>query len=317
MAIFHSSTFGSISGKHGSAVAVTRKDGISYIRAYSKPHNPRTEKQQAHRAKFALSSKALVPFNPIFKETIGITNGISTARSYAFKNAIVGEHPNLMIDYKKIMFSFGTLEKLHGASFAQNEDIVSIKWNFNKALNCHADDKVNIIVYNKNTNQSLHIKSIAKRSDKKANVEIDESWTDNDLHIWAYMRNEDKISDSVHVDTMEDNSPYTHPSKDNNAEKTLTVTSHASAKDEHINSMSFIMILYRLLTLLFNTILKKQQELNSINRPLHTSFIDEANSDDTNTSMRPKTRVSKDRMNLFKPLWWWHHSMFSTELVRI
>ena len=90
MAKYYSSTFGKISGKHGTAVAVIRKDGSTYLRLHVPSSNPRTEKQQAHRAKFALTSKSLVPFNPIFKQTIGITNGISSARSYAFKNSIVG-----------------------------------------------------------------------------------------------------------------------------------------------------------------------------------------------------------------------------------
>ena len=126
MAKFHSSTFGAISGKHGSAVAVTRKDGISYIRMHVIPHNPRTDKQQAHRSKIGLVSRSLAPFNPIFKHTMGLTNGISIARSHAFKHAIVDEYPNFSIDYKKLMFSFGTLEKLQNATTSFNNGVVSI-----------------------------------------------------------------------------------------------------------------------------------------------------------------------------------------------
>ena len=199
MAKFYSSTFGAISGKHGSAVAVTRKDGTTYIRMYVKPSNPRTDKQQAHRAKFALSSKALVPFNPIFKDTIGIANGISTARSYAFKNAIVGEYPNLSVDYDKLMFSFGPLEKLHNASATTNNGVVTINWDFHKMYNCHANDSINLVLYNKDSNQAIHIKDVALRSEKISKIDIQDSWADSELYFWAYVTSGDKISDSVFV----------------------------------------------------------------------------------------------------------------------
>ena len=199
MAKFYSSTFGAISGKHGNAVAVTRKDGTTYIRIYTKPSNPKTDKQQAHRAKFALSSKALVPFNPIFKDTIGITNGISTARSYAFKNAIVGEYPNLSVDYEKLIFSFGPLAKLHNASATSNKGIVTINWDFQKMYNCTSDDRVSLVVFNKERNQAIHIKDVALRSEKISKIDIQDAWADSELYFWAYVTSGDKISDSVFV----------------------------------------------------------------------------------------------------------------------
>ena len=199
MAKYYSSTFGKISGKHGSAVAVTRKDGVTYLRIHVKSSNPRTEKQQAHRAKFALSSKALVPFNPIFKARIGVTNGISIARSHAFKNAIVGEYPNYSMDYEKLMFSFGSLEKLHNASVAINEGVATLNWEFEEMYNCYADDRVSIVIFNKDANQALNIDDVAMRSDKQTKIDIHESWADSDLYFWAYVMNGDKISDSVFV----------------------------------------------------------------------------------------------------------------------
>lgn len=199
MAKYYSSTFGKISGKHGTAVAVIMKDGSTYLRKYTKPSNPRTEKQQAHRAKFALSSKALVPFNPIFKETIGITNGISIARSYAFKNTIVGEYPNLYMDYEKLMFSFGPIEKLQNTSITRNERIISIQWDFKKMHNCQNSDNVNLIIFNKIENQVIHLKDVAERSEKKYNIDIHENWAYSELYVWAYVKHDDKVSDSVFI----------------------------------------------------------------------------------------------------------------------
>ena len=199
MAKIHSSIFGSISGKHGSAVAVTRKDGISYIRMHVIPHNPRTDKQQAHRSKIGLVSKSLSPFNPIFKHTMGATNGISMARSHAFKHAIVDEYPNFSIDYKKLMFSFGTLQKLQNATSSFHNGIVSINWDFKKMYNCHGNDSVSLVVFNKGTNQALHIEDIALRKKRQAKIDIHKSWVDDELYFWAYVRSGDKVSDSCFV----------------------------------------------------------------------------------------------------------------------
>ena len=227
MAKFYSSTFGAISGKHGSAVAVTLKDGTTYIRMYAKPSNPRTDKQQAHRAKFALSSKALVPFNPIFKDTIGITNGISTARSHAFKNAIVGEYPSLSVDYEKLMFSFVSLEKLHNASASSNNGSVTINWGFRNMHNCHADDSVNIVVFNKDSSQVLHIKDVALRSDKVSTISIQDSWSNSELYFWAYVTSDDNISDSVFVGKC---------SPSDMVSDSLTKTEKQEDKDEYVDS---------------------------------------------------------------------------------
>ena len=264
MAKFYSSTFGEISGKHGNAVAVTRKDGTTYIRIYAKPSNPRTDKQQAHRAKFALSSRALVPFNPIFKDTIGVTNGISAARSHTFKNAIVGEYPNFSIDYEKIMFSFGPLAKLHNSSVKSNDGVVSINWDFDKMYNCHSDDSVNLVVFNKESNQALHIKDVALRADTLTNISIQDSWADSELHLWAYLTNGDKISDSVFVgkcrpsDIIQD-SPEVDLIQDyemqidNNEPDTSTEELKSNYSFAHFNAyeaiISILMMVYNLLGL--------------------------------------------------------------------
>ena len=248
MAKYYSSTFGKISGKHGNAVAVIRQDGSTYLRIYKKPSNPRTDKQQAHRAKFALSSRALVPFNPIFKTTIGVTNGISTARSYAFRNAIEGEYPSLSMNYEKLMFSFGPIERLHNTSFGINEGVVSLCWDFQKMYNCNANDSVSLVVFNKGDNQAVHIEDVALRSDKTVDIDIRDSWAGADLYLWAYVTSGDKISDSVFVS----NSVGIDPS---------ACSENKSIDNKHIDLsvrfdfnkfiMAYVMMLYNLFGLLY------------------------------------------------------------------
>lgn len=267
MAKYYSSTFGKISGKHGTAVAVLRKDGSTYLRIYKKPSNPRTDKQQAHRAKFALTSKSLVPFNPIFKKTLGITNGISTARSYAFKNTIVGEYPSLSMDYKKLMFSFGSLEKLQSPSVAFNDGVINLNWDYKKMCNCNADDSVSIVAFNKDDNQVIHIEDIACRSDKDSKIIIPDSWTKSELYLWAYVTSDDKKSDSVFVGRSSDKimsrsfineGVYSSQQDDSNTVDNKALTCEQNGSCDHITSnmhlssfeviANFIMILLNIIS---------------------------------------------------------------------
>lgn len=325
MAKFYSSTFGEISGKHGSAVAVTRKDGTTYIRIYTKPSNPRTEKQQAHRAKFALSSKALVPFNPIFKETIGITNGISTARSYAFKNAIVGEYPNFSVDYEKIMFSFGTLEKLHNASTSYNDGVASINWDFDKMYNCHADDSVNLVVYNKDSNQALHIKDVALRKDKLCRINIQDSWTDSELYFWAYVTNNDKISDSVFIgkcklseimaNKADEVAEQDHDSYEVGTESDMRSEEMRCGSGSHVGVneivMNFIMMLCNLLSLFRQAVIGEDSQY--LEEPLKHNVVNsrvERVHNIANESVLASS-LRLNRRNVFKELLTKDHNVFA------
>lgn len=61
MASFSSSTFGSISGRHGTAVAAVNKNGNNVLRLYRKPSNPNSPKQLSQRMKFSVVTKGLAP----------------------------------------------------------------------------------------------------------------------------------------------------------------------------------------------------------------------------------------------------------------
>jgi len=59
MARFTSSTFGKISGKHGSAVAAVRKNGLNILKVYRIASNPNTKGQKNQRGKFGFVMKEL------------------------------------------------------------------------------------------------------------------------------------------------------------------------------------------------------------------------------------------------------------------
>ena len=203
MAKIYNSIFGIISGKHGNAVAVVAANGTNYIRIHNpKRKDAKTEKQIAQRAKFSFSATALLPFNNLFKETMGGSNGLSAGRKYAFRNAIAGEYPNFSVDYDKLMLSFGTVDNPANITTDSSEDGYILSWDFVEGLNSRANDKINVIIYNEKTRLIIHKKELANRSDLSVDFEIPAEWAGTDVHIWAYLTQGNSSSNSILVDSF-------------------------------------------------------------------------------------------------------------------
>jgi len=190
MAKFISTTFGSISGKHGTAVAVTTKDGKTYLRLHRVPTNPNSEKQQIQRAKFGFSNKVLNPFNSLFRETFGFSKGANMGRSYAFRNAIVGEFPEFSLDYEKLKFSFGNVNQALNISIDVTDTTAELNWDFVEAVNSKADDSLNLIFFNEETQLSLHCKDVAMRAELHTEYQLPDAWKDSAVYCWVYFRSQ-------------------------------------------------------------------------------------------------------------------------------
>lgn len=197
MAKFTSTTFGAISGKHGTAVAVLKSDGTNYLRIHRDPANPRTNKQTAQRNKFAFSVKAIRPFHNLFKETMGGETGLSRGRKHAFKNAISGEHPNFSLDYENLMIASGTIDLPEFKADMSNNS-VDLSWTNDESLNSRDDDSVRIVFYNESSKLIVLNSDTTVRSDKSAVVEIPSTWSGS-VKCWAFMQQGNSTSDSIYL----------------------------------------------------------------------------------------------------------------------
>jgi len=166
MARFRSTIFGTISGRLGDAVAVTTKDGRSFLRVYTKPKDPTSPKQLAHQAKFGLVIKELSYLKEVFKITFDSQRGKDKAVSYAYKHCIKGEYPNFTLDYCKLLFTTGSLESAGDfKANALNANTLQLKWDNTIFTQSNQDDKLNIILFNATTKQCLFLQDIAERID--------------------------------------------------------------------------------------------------------------------------------------------------------
>lgn len=195
MAKFTSTTFGAISGKHGTAVAVLKSDGTNYLRVHRNPANPRTDKQTAQRNKFAFSANAIRPFHNLFKETMGGETGLSRGRKHAFRNAISGEYPNFSVDYENLKISSGSVDLPEFIATMTN-GALDITWTNDESLNSRDDDSVCVVFYNESSKLIVHNTDVTVRSEESVVVEIPSTWSGS-VKCWAYMQQGGSTSDSI------------------------------------------------------------------------------------------------------------------------
>ena len=101
MARFTSMTFGSISGRHGSAVAVVMKNNTNVLKVFNAPFDPKSEQQLAHRSKFGFVVSRMGCLHDLFKITFLKNGGHNHGVSLAFKTAVTGTSP----DFRPILMA--------------------------------------------------------------------------------------------------------------------------------------------------------------------------------------------------------------------
>ena len=187
------SKLGAFSGKLGPIVAYVTKDGKQAFREYVVPVDPRTPKQLAHRAKFALVNKALSPLNKVIKR--GCPNDKNAYRKLvgkAYHEAIAGDYPDYSIAYGKIQIAAGKLQlpadirlQLHPLSHT-----ITLGWNPHLACPSQPgsnSDKLYIVCFN--TERPLEVKTLngGIRSAGKASLKLPGDWQPEKTHFWIYL----------------------------------------------------------------------------------------------------------------------------------
>jgi len=207
MSTFDSTTFGKISGRHGSAVAsISKATGKNYLRVYTAPSNPKSPKQVAHRAKFALVNKELNCMRNLFKITFGNAGGVGLGISLGFKDAVVGEYPDYAIDFSKLTISRGGLNT-SGLNTVTNMTGTTIQLAWDTTVGYQGDDTdgVNFVFLNATSKVGILKQNEVLRSIGTANIELPAVWAGQQVHCWIYFSSPDgkMNSDSQHIDLIQ------------------------------------------------------------------------------------------------------------------
>lgn len=182
-----------ISGKIGNTVFYVTKDGTQVVRSHVKPKNPRTPKQQASRARFALVNKELRHLaNAIRGGNPRDPNAYRSAIGKACKEAVAGEYPDLYIDYSKIQVASGELQTPRYArvKYDAGARTAYFEWDPQRAdapSRGRSHDRVFIVLHN--TDMHVECSTIQKgiRGDGKASIELPERWQVDTTHFWLYL----------------------------------------------------------------------------------------------------------------------------------
>jgi hypothetical protein len=205
MANFISTTFGNISGRHGTAVAVVQKDGTNVLRVFRKPFNPNSPKQLAHRLKFSLVNKELSPLRQVVTlGNKGNTGAFRRVVGKALTEAITGEYPDFAIDLNLVQLTTGTLQSVEKADATVTEGTAQVNVTWDTTLGFHSrlgadDDEVNIVCFNKETGMVLPFLKAALRSEGSASLTLPDIWKGNTIHTWLFLTSADGlyVSDSI------------------------------------------------------------------------------------------------------------------------
>lgn len=190
MAKFNSTTFGTISGRHGSAVAATTKDGKSILKVFKAPGNPNTQKQQTQRSKFGFVNSELSCMRNLFKITFRSSNGMQQAVSAALKYAVVGQAPDWAIDYSALQLSMGSVDAALQLTVSKNTATnVQLTWDKTVAANSSENDWINIVFFNNEHKMAILKQNTAIRSDGTVAVDLPEVWANAEIYCWLYFTN--------------------------------------------------------------------------------------------------------------------------------
>ena len=192
MARFTSSTFGKISGKHGTAVAAVRKDGLCILKEYRVASNPNSKGQKNQRGKFGFAMKQINCLRSVFTRNFGGQYGINKVVAKAMKTAVSGEFPDFKLDYTKLEIAFGSLDITSEVKMERiNENLLQLSWNPDFIMSGSPTDKVNLVLLNSQTKFALERYEYAIRSEGKVEIQIPAGWLDSDIHVWMYFSSAD------------------------------------------------------------------------------------------------------------------------------
>jgi hypothetical protein len=108
-----SGILGGVKGKIGNVVGSSWK-GIDYLKTLPASYSDaKTETQVNNRSKFLTVVRFLQPLTEVlrvgYKSLAVKKSAFNAATSYHYKNAIMGEYPDVSMDYSKVMMSKGNL----------------------------------------------------------------------------------------------------------------------------------------------------------------------------------------------------------------
>lgn len=216
---------GGFSGKVGTVIGGTWKS-IHYMRAIATSvKDSRTEKQLFQRSKFLASINFLKTATPFVR--IGFRNyayrqsEFNAAMSHMLRYAVTGDGEQATIDFEKTLLAQGSLTMATDAAVQVEAGKATFTWTDNSDTgNAAATDKVMVLAYNKDKEETVYNTAAATRADGTAELVLPASWADNALAVYLAFYSEDgqRVSNSQ---CLKNDAVSTQPGDDSDEELPL------------------------------------------------------------------------------------------------
>lgn len=214
MATIYQGILGPVSGKVGNVVGATWR-GIDYLRILpANVTNPRTPAQGRQRQAFLLVMRFLSPLLDFIRIGYrGFADGMSAynaAMSYVLRNAVVGDFPDQVIDFGRVLVSRGNLRGVVAATASSPQSrTIQVEWEDNSELGgVSAHDTAIVVVYNGDKMDVSHKLEAGSRSQGQAIITLPSAYVGDTVQVYlaftsasAYFStgNRNSISDSVYA----------------------------------------------------------------------------------------------------------------------
>lgn len=218
MGTYKQGIHGKFSGKVGNIVGSSWKGkGVMRILPAS-VSNPRTGKQLNQRSKFGMAIKLVHANGALVKSGFRPwANGMSAhnaAMSYNLAHAFTGEHPNVSIDFSRVLISRGDLAPVSNlTAVSTTPAYITLNWADNSAAqNARATDRLMASLYDSESGTAAIYPFAASRADGTAELASPAGWTGRSVQVLAFfideaaasgIENKQQVSDSVWGGTLE------------------------------------------------------------------------------------------------------------------
>lgn len=185
-----------ISGRIGDKIYCVR-NGVSYVRSLPKKTTKTpTEKQIIHRAKFSLVMGFLFPVISILNESYRRINPKKSGTRMAFNQilneALMGEYPNLEIDFSIVSLIRGNLRGPRGnMDYVAGSNELDFTWYADNDYSNHNDELWPLIHCSALNEFWYDLNLGIRRGDEFCTIRIPEAFTGHEIHVWLAFHSND------------------------------------------------------------------------------------------------------------------------------
>ena len=210
MGTYRKGILGSFSGKVGTVVG-SSWNGIDYMRSLPRPSSKApTDLQMIQRGKMGLATGFLRPISALvnigYKSLAIKQTGFNVATAQIIADAIIGDYPNLLIDYTKVLISKGTLTGPWNGAVTSAGGNINVTWADNSTSGtAKATDKAVFLVFNPEQSQYVFTMAGDDRSLLGDNLAVPADFVGDTVEVWMafYAADKKTISTSVHIGQVE------------------------------------------------------------------------------------------------------------------